>query len=173
MSDEKYQNKKLLKIAVVIIAVVFFGFGIVSVVSGIANPAAVYCEELGYQYVIKETPEGQRGVCQFPNGSFADGWKFFTGEKGQEHSYCQKEGYAMKTVSDERCLYSSKCAICILKDGTEINAIKLMKLELKPTVSPWNPDNSTNSKTNYFIIAIALIILLMIIFVVYKKIKNR
>ncbi|MGB6895417.1 MAG: DUF333 domain-containing protein, partial [Dehalococcoidia bacterium] len=36
---------------------------------GMANPATVYCEELGYEYEIVDTVEGQYGTCAFPGGS--------------------------------------------------------------------------------------------------------
>ena len=30
---------------------------------GLKNPAAVYCSQLGYEYTINQTPEGDVGVC--------------------------------------------------------------------------------------------------------------
>ena len=32
---------------------------------GMANPASVYCAEVGGKTIIKKTPEGDAGYCQF------------------------------------------------------------------------------------------------------------
>ncbi|HJX61658.1 MAG TPA: DUF333 domain-containing protein, partial [Dehalococcoidia bacterium] len=54
-----------------------------SPIAGLPNPAAVYCVELGYEWSIVETPEGQAGVCVFPDDTQCDEWSFFEGECGQ------------------------------------------------------------------------------------------
>lgn len=47
----------------------------------IANPAAVYCKEQGYDYQIITNPDGsQSGVCVFTDGSECDGQLYYTGE---------------------------------------------------------------------------------------------
>jgi putative hemolysin len=52
------------------------------------NPAAVYCEQQGYQTEIRTSADGsQVGFCLFPNGSECDQWAFYRGE-------CQPEGLA-------------------------------------------------------------------------------
>jgi putative hemolysin len=46
--------------------------------SGIANPAAVYCIEQGYAYEIRTNPDGSEyGVCIFENGTEVDAWEFY------------------------------------------------------------------------------------------------
>ncbi len=46
-----------------------------------ANPAAVFCEDEGYNYEIRTADDGsQSGVCIFDDGSECDGWAFFGGE---------------------------------------------------------------------------------------------
>ncbi len=182
-NNRNYQNKKQLNIIIIAI-VILAGCGFVNYALGISNPAAVYCDELGYQHIIKETGDGQQGFCQFPNGLAVDEWKFFVGEEGKEYSYCQKQGLETKTIIGEQCQYASKCAVCILEDGTEMDVTKLMDLNLKSTLLPWNPTEQTDddaeepvsSKTNqllYFVGIIILIISLAVAFVVYKKVKNR
>ncbi|MEA1937314.1 MAG: DUF333 domain-containing protein [Patescibacteria group bacterium] len=177
-NKKNYQNRQWF--GAVIAVIILFSCGFVDCVSGMSNPASVYCDELGYKYVVKETADGQRGFCQLPDGSTVDGWKFFTGEEGREYSYCKKHGYEIKTVSGEQCRYSSKCAVCVLKDGTETNALDLMKPDLKPATLPWNPQDltmgPTDDETNplfYFVFIIALIVFLVVAFAIYKKIKNR
>lgn len=165
--------------AIIISLAIFISCGFAIQIFGMANPAAVYCEELGYKYVIKETADGQQGFCQFPNRVIIDGWKFFVGEEGVEYNYCQKQGYETKTIYSEKCQYASKCTVCVLKDGREVKVTELMELNLKSTLLPWNPERLTDNKTekpellktNYFFYAI--IIFLIITAIVYKKIRNR
>jgi putative hemolysin len=45
------------------------------------NPAAVYCEQQGYQTEIRTSADGsQVGFCLFPNGSECDQWAYYRGE---------------------------------------------------------------------------------------------
>jgi putative hemolysin len=45
------------------------------------NPAAVFCQEQGYQSEIRTAEDGsQYGVCIFPDGSECDEWAFYRGE---------------------------------------------------------------------------------------------
>jgi putative hemolysin len=49
--------------------------------TGLANPAAVHCEEQGYTHEIRTDADGnQSGVCIFDDGSECDAWAFFRGE---------------------------------------------------------------------------------------------
>jgi len=96
---------------------------------GLSNPSAAYCEELGYKYETKDTKEGQVGVCNFPDNSSANAWEFYSGESGEEFSYCAIKGHKSKT--EENCAWSSKCEVCVLSDGENIPAFVLM-LKEKP-----------------------------------------
>lgn len=96
---------------------------------GLSNPSAVYCKELGYGYEIKNTKEGQIGVCIFPDGSSAEDWEFYSGETKGEYSYCAAKGYKLET--EKNCAWSSKCGVCVLPDGKKISAFVLM-LKEKP-----------------------------------------
>jgi len=100
---------------------------------GIPNPSAVYCEELGYEYTIESTPQGERGLCKLPNGEVVSAWDFLKGKVAQEYSYCSQQGYEIKTVRDpEICSQfgTVECAVCALEDGTEVEVTELMGLEL-------------------------------------------
>ncbi len=44
---------------------------------GMANPASVYCAEVGGKTIIKKTPEGEAGYCQLPSGEVVDEWDFY------------------------------------------------------------------------------------------------
>ena len=83
---------------------------------GIANPAAVYCEALGYKYEVLKTEAGETGFCIFPDGSECKAWDFLDGKCGQEWSYCERTGGRIITTSDG-CSISQECAICILPNG--------------------------------------------------------
>ncbi|MEM2121941.1 MAG: DUF333 domain-containing protein [Candidatus Woesearchaeota archaeon] len=95
---------------------------------GMLNPAAVYCEALGYRYLIEE------GLCELPNGQRVIDWDFLKGKVAQEYSYCVREGYQIKTVDDpEKCVgfLTEECGFCVLPNGTEVEVTELMSLKLE------------------------------------------
>lgn len=79
----------------------------------IANPAAVYCKGLGYEYIIK--PNGS--VCRFPNGEECSAWDFFNGKCGEKYTFCEKHGGKISIAKN--CSFSPECAICILPNGVK------------------------------------------------------
>ena len=102
---------------------------------GMGNPAAVYCEELGYEYQKIDTLNGQKGLCKFSERKTCDSWNFLRGECGKRHSYCSKLGYEMITKNDGRNSLSSDYAVCV-SNGVEIGAVdELMELSELATVS--------------------------------------
>ncbi|WP_039050638.1 DUF333 domain-containing protein [Comamonas thiooxydans] len=46
-------------------------------VIGMANPASVYCAQLGGRTRIEKTTAGERGICVLPNGTEIDEWELF------------------------------------------------------------------------------------------------
>ena len=82
---------------------------------GMANPAAVYCSELGYNYKIEETELGEVGTCIMPNKQECEEWNFLKGNCGQKYSYCSELGYKTKAGEDS--------AICTTKRGKEIGKV--------------------------------------------------
>jgi len=91
---------------------------------GMANPAAVYCTGLGYDFQIVDTPQGQDGVCSFENGESCKAWDFLIGKCGQSHSFCAQNGYDIKTLKDGENPISPEYAVCISReDGREIGSI--------------------------------------------------
>ncbi|HTY14800.1 MAG TPA: DUF333 domain-containing protein [Methanoregulaceae archaeon] len=49
--------------------------------TGIANPASVYCVQVGGNVSIMKDAQGNEyGVCNFPNGTSYDEWALFRGE---------------------------------------------------------------------------------------------
>lgn len=44
---------------------------------GMANPAAVYCQQKGGTLVPVETPQGVRSDCRLPGGETVDEWTLY------------------------------------------------------------------------------------------------
>jgi len=107
---------------------------------GVANPAAVYCQDLGYEYEIDKTASGDMGVCKFPDSSTCDEWDFLSGKCGVEHSVCAQMGYGLIVKQDGNNLYSSEYAVCVTPEGEEVgSATSLINLEEK-AIKNCNPD---------------------------------
>ncbi|MEM1518474.1 MAG: C1 family peptidase [Nitrososphaerota archaeon] len=98
---------------------------------GIANPAAVYCKFLGYDYEIVKTEQGDIGYCVFPDGSKCEEWSFYAGKCGVKYSYCNINGYETMTLSDGRDLFSREYTACVMPDKASIPASELMSLSEK------------------------------------------
>lgn len=65
---------------------------------GFRNPAAVYCERLGYQYIQTSDRAGNDvGICVLPNGTKVNAWDFYRGKVGQDYSYPALRGYEIQT----------------------------------------------------------------------------
>jgi C1A family cysteine protease len=98
---------------------------------GTANPSAVYCTELGYQYKVVKTKAGEYGVCIFPNKKECDSWDFLKGKCGKEYSYCAKNGYVTITKKDGKNPYSIEYSVCKDKGKELSDVITLMNLNPK------------------------------------------
>ncbi len=77
---------------------------------GLANPASVYCAELGY------VAEGE--TCAFPDGTSCEQWAFFRGECGQAHSFCHRQGGDVSVADEDIGGFIVKYALCTLPTGT-------------------------------------------------------
>jgi len=100
---------------------------------GMANPAAVYCRELGYEYEIVDAAKGQYGVCVLPDNSRCNDWGFLEGKCGQSYSYCARQGYGSITRTDGRNPFSRTYSVCV-RGREEIGAAtELMGLSEKAT----------------------------------------
>jgi len=78
-----------------------------------ANPAAIHCVELGYEYETVESDGGYSGVCSFPDGSECNAWEFLKGKCGQEFSYCAQHGQEVQTMTDGNNSISPEYAVCV------------------------------------------------------------
>lgn len=89
----------------------------VNLVSALKNPAAVYCEELGYEYTTVETEQGEKGICTINEKQF-DAWDFFEGKIGKAYSFCAKQGFDTQTVEGDG-EYSEDYAVCVPKQPSQ------------------------------------------------------
>jgi hypothetical protein len=48
--------------------------------TGMANPASVNCITVGGTLQIENSPAGQYGMCNFPNGTSCEEWALFRGQ---------------------------------------------------------------------------------------------
>jgi putative hemolysin len=98
-----------------------------------ANPAATYCKELGYEYRITLNNKGEEGVCVFPDGKECEEWKFLAGKCGQERSYCARQGFDIVTKTNGKNSLSREYAECV-SGGEAVGAVSdLMGLSQKAT----------------------------------------
>ena len=80
--------------------------------TGLANPASVYCQGMGFEEETRANELGQYGVCLFSDGSECDTWDFLSGRCGQEHSYCVDQGFDLQANED------GNIATCRFDDGS-------------------------------------------------------
>lgn len=87
------------------------------VVVGLANPAAQYCEGLGYTTASVERDGGMDADCVFPDSQRCGQWDFLAGRCGQEMSYCHIQGGEIQ-VGDN-------VGTCLFFDGSTCDEFQL------------------------------------------------
>lgn len=63
---------------------------------GLANPAAVFCEEQGGQVHVRAESGGEVGYCVFPDGSECEEWAFYRGECAPGALLCNELANGLK-----------------------------------------------------------------------------
>jgi putative hemolysin len=163
--------RKVIVGGLLFIAIALLLMGIVNAKTlAMLNPSAVYCEELGYNYITESTPEGERGLCELPNGEAVNAWDFLNGRVAQEYSYCQQQGYQIKTVKDsEKCMKfgTVECAVCVLEDGTEVEVTELMELDFSC------PGYYGVPTTTIAVIAAVAIVLIAVVVTLFMRRRAR
>lgn len=99
--------------------------------AGLANPAAVYCEGLGYRLESRETDAGMDAACIFPDGDECDQWDFLAGRCGQEYSYCLSQGGIRLKVEQD-----SNIGTCVFADGSGCPEMPFFQGECRPGDNP-------------------------------------
>ncbi len=79
-------------------------------VIGMANPAAQYCEGMGYTLENVERDGGMDADCVFPDGERCAQWDFLAGRCGQEKSFCQIQGGEIQA--------NGNVGTCFFSDGS-------------------------------------------------------
>jgi C1A family cysteine protease len=104
-----------------------------------ANPAAIYCEAMGYDYSISRDREGNTiDVCTFPDHSSADAWSFFRGREAQHFSFCEQKGFSMETERIQERNFVRDVPVCVPRSksssGKRIQMLELLEAEnlMKP-----------------------------------------
>ena len=92
----------------------------------LSNPAAVYCQDMGYEYETFKEAGGDRGVCHLPEGITCGAWEYLEGSCGQEYSFCAQQGYQIKTINDGQNPYSISYGVCVNDQGEEIGSVNEM-----------------------------------------------
>ncbi len=106
---------------------------------GMANPAAVYCRDLGYNYEVVNGARGEQGVCALPDGSRCDEWEFLEGTCGQAYSYCAKQGMNMTTRTDGNDPFTREYGVCVRGKQQVGPVTGLMGLSQKAAVGTPRP----------------------------------
>lgn len=84
-----------------------------TIVVGIKNPSAIYCEELGFEYEKVISSDGsQTGYCIVKDQKF-NAWDFFQGKVGENYSYCAEQGYDIEVRDDGESSYAQEYAVCV------------------------------------------------------------
>jgi putative hemolysin len=108
-------------------------------VADMTNPAAVYCEGLGYSMENVIRNGGGDADCIFPDDSRCGQWDFLSGRCGQEYSYCEMEGFNLEegtnigicrfpdsSYCDEFLFYSGECSPGDNPDESEEETILIL-----------------------------------------------
>jgi len=100
-------------------------------IKSMANPAAIYCRELGYDYQLVNEENGQFGQCVLPD-AVCDGWDFLNGKCGQAHNACAQQGLDTIVMKDGKNAYSREYTLCVSEDGkTSTPATTLFRMSEK------------------------------------------
>lgn len=114
----------------------------------LGNPAAIYCENMGYEYVIETNEQGEsQSFCVLPDGTKVDATDFFKGKTKPEYSYCNKHGYDVVSFEEKIGDATIEKAYCVKgkqlrrSDSSTPNGIPMTELMQK------NGDNWFKSDT--------------------------
>ncbi|HUW05803.1 MAG TPA: GEVED domain-containing protein [Williamwhitmania sp.] len=97
----------------ILLAVLFISVSLYAQ-KGFKNPAAAYCEYLGYKYSVQtDARNGSVGVVTLPNGKTVNAWDFYRGKIGQEYSYAALKGYEIQTETITKDGYTTERPVAV------------------------------------------------------------
>ncbi len=108
---------------------------------GLANPAAVYCETLGYTLVSVERNGGEDADCVFSDGSQCPQWDFLAGRCGQPFSYCEQQGGTLEE--------GGNVGICRFADGSYCDEYAFLTGECAMGDNPGEASVSAGEEDDY------------------------
>jgi putative hemolysin len=76
---------------------------------GLANPASVYCTQMGYVL--------NGAQCEISASVTCEQWAFYRGECGQAQSFCARQGGSVQNVTEARASATVSFAKCTLPGG--------------------------------------------------------
>lgn len=121
--------KKFTLITLILMLLVSFG---VLAQKGYVNPAAKYCEMLGYRYEISSAKAGgDVGMVHLPDGRIVNAWDFYKGKVATEYSYAAQLGFDVEIEVVKENGYTVERPVCVRSNkGIEerIPLLELMKL---------------------------------------------
>jgi len=89
-----------------------------------SNPAAIYCQKMGYSYnIVPDGKGGQTDTCTMPNHTICDAWDFYTGECGVRFSYCAKIGAETVTATDGKDSFTANYSRCVDNKGANLGSV--------------------------------------------------
>lgn len=90
----------------------------------LGNPAAVYCQSMGYTYqTVSEGEAGETGFCVMPDATKCAAWDFLSGQCGTEFSYCAQNGYETLAL-EEGGTYTPQHAVCVDSTGKTLGTVE-------------------------------------------------
>ena len=90
-------------------------------VISMANPAALYCEGMGYTLESVERDGGMDADCVFPDGQRCAQWDFLAGRCGQKQSFCEVQGGEIQA--------DGSVGSCLFSDGSTCNELQFYNEE--------------------------------------------
>lgn len=97
-------------------------------IADMANPAAVYCDGLGYTMENVTRNGGGDADCIFPDGSRCGQWDFLSGRCGQEYSFCGLQGHLLGE--------GSNIGTCQFPDGSICDEFLFFSRDCSPGDNP-------------------------------------
>lgn len=104
---------------------------------GMANPAAVYCEGLGFEMENVQRNGGMDADCILPDDSRCSAWDFLSGRCGQEYTFCEMQG---GTIEE-----GSNIGICRFSDGSTCDEYQYFLGNCAPGDNPGEASEGTVS----------------------------
>lgn len=90
----------------------------------IGNPAAIYCQQMGYTYqTLPDGEGGESGICVMPDMTECAAWDFLSGQCGAQFSYCAQNGYETLTLA-QGGVYAPQHAVCVDASGKTIGGVE-------------------------------------------------